>query len=87
MLEKTCSDFATLIVFLQSDLAFKKAEWLMSVGDGNGLSEWGMNLSNPVRITFIAQSEMTSGSLELKQVDDHGKEEKYKQNSSHLALR
>ena len=52
-----------------------------------GLSEWGMNLSIPVRITFVTQSEMTYGSLELRQVDDHGKEERYKQNSSHLALR
>ena len=33
LMETTCSDFATLIILLQSDLAFKNAEWLMSVGD------------------------------------------------------
>ena len=33
LMETTCSDFASLIVLLQSDLAFKEAEWLMSVGD------------------------------------------------------
>ena len=33
LMETTHSDFANLIVLLQSDLAFKKAEWLMSVGD------------------------------------------------------
>ena len=31
--ETTYSDFAKLIVLLQSNLAFKNAEWLMFVGD------------------------------------------------------
>ena len=33
LMKTTYSDFANLIVLLQSDLAFKKAEWLMFVGD------------------------------------------------------
>ena len=33
LMEATCSDFACLIVLLQCDLAFKMAEWFMSVGD------------------------------------------------------
>ena len=33
LMEATCSYFSSLIVLLQNDLAFKKAERLMSVGD------------------------------------------------------